>query len=151
MAATIRENETLVIRSDADIYAAVGQGHLMAERMGFEQGDQTRVETIIAELVRNALMHGGGGYVTLRRVEQHGMSPAHLPKADTLVGLEVVVEDGGPGIADLALALADGYSSTGGLGMGIPAVRRLADEFNIDSVPGQGTRVRAIKWLRQVG
>ncbi len=139
----VKETETLLVQSEADIYAAIGQGRLLAGKIGFEHIDQTRLETIIAELARNALMHGGGGTVTLRWIERNTLS-----KGKVQVGLEIVVEDYGSGIADLAQALAGGHSTVGGLGVGIPSVRRLADEFAIDSAPGRGTRVRTCKWVR---
>ena len=87
--------------------------------------------------------------MTLQCLERNGS-----PKGEIQLGLEVTLEDTGPGIADLAQVLADkrdpklAPSSSGGLGVGIPAVRRLADDFSIDSVPGRGTRVRACKWRR---
>lgn len=147
----VKEVETLLIKSEADIYAAVGLGGALADKVGFEHVDQTRLETIIAELTRNALTHGGGGTITLRRLECDGAlkeASQALAKSGGQCGLEITVEDHGPGIADLAQALAGGHSTSGGLGVGIPSVRRLADEFSIDSAPGRGTRVRACKWVR---
>lgn len=140
--------ETLPVKSEADIYAAVGQGRMLAGQAGFDLADQTRLETIIAELARNALRYGGGGQLTLRCLERDGAPPFELTETCRQVGLEVLVEDQGPGIADLAQALAGGRSAAGGLGTGLPAVRRLADELAIDSAPGRGTRVRACKWAR---
>lgn len=135
----ITGSETIVLKNELDIYAAIGQGRVLASGMGFEHVDQTRLETIIAELARNALVHGGGGKITLTCLERDGLSGRQA-------GIQVTVEDEGPGIADLAQALAGGHSTAGGLGVGIPSVRRLADEFAIDSAPGRGTRVRACKW-----
>ncbi len=178
----VKASETLTVKSEADIYAAVGQGRLWAGQIGFEHADQTRIETIIAELARNAakafgaraylipspailgagtsralidaLVHGGGGTITLRWLERDGLPPNEAGtnggEMSRQFGLEIIVEDYGPGITDLAQALAGGHSTRGGLGVGIPAVRRLADEFAIKSVPGRGTHVWACKWRRAV-
>jgi serine/threonine-protein kinase RsbT len=139
--------ETWRVHSEADVYAAIGAGRMMGNKMGFETADQMRLETIIAELARNALRYGGGGTVRLRCVQGKSLGTCGL-------GLEIVVEDDGPGIANLVDVLANGRSSKstgsapGGLGVGLAAVRRLADEFEIESVAGRGTRVRACKWKR---
>jgi serine/threonine-protein kinase RsbT len=153
-ASKVQEIEVVMVRGEADIYAAVGQGRMLADEIGFERSDQTRLETIVAELARNTLRHGGGGTITFRRLKRGGtdlclvVDPGQAleTREDAQPGLEVIAEDDGPGITDLARALADGFSTNGGLGAGLPAVRRLADEFTIESVPGCGTRVRVCKW-----
>ncbi|MET0856333.1 MAG: ATP-binding protein [Telluria sp.] len=99
--------------------------------------DQTKLVTAASELARNTIKYGGGGeahvLVMTDRVRQ---------------GVRLVFADDGPGIADLALALTDGYTTGGGLGLGLSGARRLVDEFEIDTRPGQGTIVAAVKWKR---
>ena len=135
--------QTVPIQDEGDVYAAVGLGRRMTTEMGFGSSARACAETIIAELARNALRHGGGGIVELKALKQ-----------ETRRGLEVIVEDQGPGISDLERAL-EGASTEGsnglllkgaGLGVGLSSVQRLADEFSIDSIVGSGTRVRAVKW-----
>ncbi|MBN1886796.1 MAG: ATP-binding protein [Thermoflexales bacterium] len=140
--------ETWHVHNEADVYAAISAGRMMGNTMGFEHADQMRLETIIAELARNALRYGGGGTVSLRRVQNKSST------GTSRSGLEIIVEDGGPGIANLVDVLANGRNSkstgnaSSGLGVGLAAVRRLADEFEIESVVGHGTRVRVCKWKR---
>ena len=134
--------QTVPIRDESDVYAAVGLGRMMTTEMGFGPSAQACAQTIIAELARNALRHAGGGTAELKALERGAQR-----------GLEVVVQDQGPGIADLAWALdgtggpSDSLPSKGaGLGVGLASVQRLADEFTIDSAAESGTRVRALKW-----
>ena len=149
--------EVLLVRDEAGVYAAISAGREMASQIGFDRADQTRLETIIAELTRNAMRYGGGGTLTLQRLERDD-----LPAGEVQLGLQVTVEDWGPGIANLAQVLAGRseephpaasettQAGSGGLGVGIAVVRRLADEFAIESMPGRGTRVRACKWRRKI-
>jgi serine/threonine-protein kinase RsbT len=97
--------------------------------------DQTKLVTAASELARNTIKYGGGGVVVLERLTDGLRS-----------GLRLVFADAGPGIADIELALRDGYTSGSGLGLGLGGTKRLADEFNIDSRPGEGTAVAIIKW-----
>jgi serine/threonine-protein kinase RsbT len=97
--------------------------------------DQTKLVTAASELARNTIKYGGGGAVVLERLTDGLRS-----------GLRLVFADDGPGIADVELALRDGYTSGGGLGLGLGGAKRLADEFNIDSRLGEGTAVAIIKW-----
>jgi serine/threonine-protein kinase RsbT len=134
--------QTVPIRDESDVYAAVGLGRMMTTEMGFGPSAQACAQTIIAELARNALRHAGGGTAELKALERGAQR-----------GLEVVVQDQGPGISDLARALdgaggpSDSLPSKGaGLGVGLASVQRLADEFTIDSAAESGTRVRALKW-----
>ncbi len=129
---------SLAIGREVDVYLAISRGRELATAIGFDIIDRTRVEIVILELSRNLLAHAGSGTLLLERVERDGHS-----------GLSVLVTDQGPGIADIELAMQDGYSTASTLGAGLPGVRRLMDEFEIDSALGQGTRVRAIKWLSQ--
>jgi serine/threonine-protein kinase RsbT len=99
--------------------------------------DQTKVVTAASELARNALIHGGGGRAELRRLWDGHRG-----------GIRVTFVDSGPGIADLDLALTDGYTSAGGLGLGLSGARRLVDDFEIITTPGAGTTVTVVKWSR---
>ena len=99
--------------------------------------DQTKLVTAASELARNTLVHGGGGYASVEQVHNGRRA-----------GVRVSFVDEGPGIADLDLALTDGYTTGSGLGLGLSGSRRLCDEFNIDTAAGHGTRVTVIKWSR---
>ncbi|MFD2111369.1 anti-sigma regulatory factor [Thiorhodococcus fuscus] len=126
------------IETESDIAAACREVRWLAERMGFARNPAYYLATAASELATNLLIHAGGGWLRATSV-----AGRHL---DEPPGIELVAEDTGPGIADLALALTEGYSTAGGLGCGLPGVERLMDAFEIDSRPGHGTRVRAIKW-----
>ncbi len=127
--------ERLVIKDEADIYAAAQRAKRFARELHFDPVSRTRLETVTMELARNALVHAGGGQVLLRGLCDAGR-----------MGLEIQVLDNGPGITNLDQAMTDGYSTTGGLGAGLGAARRLSDEFEIDSQPGGGTRILARSW-----
>ncbi len=99
--------------------------------------DQTKLVTAASELARNALTHGGGGRVDVETVTDGRRT-----------GVRVTFVDEGPGIANLELALTDGYSTGTGLGLGLSGARRLVDEFEIETKPGRGTRIVAVKWCR---
>jgi serine/threonine-protein kinase RsbT len=99
--------------------------------------DQTKLITAASELARNTLTHGRGGRAELQ-----------LLRKGRRTGVRIVFSDEGPGIADLHLALTDGYTTGGGLGLGLSGARRLVDEFDIDTAPGRGTRVVVVKWSR---
>ena len=103
--------------------------------LGFGLVDQTKIVTAASELARNALLHGGGG-----RVEIVELTSGHRH------GLRLTFVDQGPGIDDIALAMKDGYTTGGGLGLGLGGARRLANEFSLESAPGQGTRVTITRW-----
>jgi serine/threonine-protein kinase RsbT len=99
--------------------------------------DQTKLVTAASELARNTLVHGGGGTVEVATVDDGRRR-----------GLRIVFADNGPGIADVDLALTDGYTTGSGLGLGLSGARRLVDEFDIQTAVGQGTRVTVTKWSR---
>lgn len=127
------------IQKEADIYAAAGLAREMAQELGFGQADRARIEIVVRELASNIVHYAGQGEIRLREVT-----------SERRHGLEVEAIDQGPGIADVELALQDGYTTGGkGLGSGLPAVRRLMDTFEIETAVGEGTRVRAIRWLRR--
>ena len=124
------------IGREVDVYVAIGRGREMATSVGFDDIDRTRIEIVILELTRNILAHAGRGELHLDTLEEHGRR-----------GMVVLAQDHGPGIADIALAMRDGYSTAHTLGAGLPGVRRLMDDFTIESEVGAGTTVRAVKWL----
>jgi len=124
------------IGREVDVYVAIGRGREMATSLGFDDIDRTRIEIVILELTRNILAHAGKGELYLDTLEETGRR-----------GMLVMVQDHGPGIADIALAMRDGYSTAHTLGAGLPGVRRLMDDFVIESEVGAGTTVRAVKWL----
>jgi len=104
--------------------------------MKFGLVDQTKMVTAASELARNTVDYGGGGSARLEALENNERR-----------GLKIVFEDHGPGISDLALALKDGYTTGRGLGLGLGGSRRLVNEFDIWSVPGEGTRVTIVRWI----
>jgi serine/threonine-protein kinase RsbT len=127
--------ETLPIRTSADVVAVRQKVRAVATELRFSLVDQTKLVTAASELARNTLEHGKGGEVRLEVVEN-----------EPLRGLRLVFEDRGPGIPDIALALKDGYTTGNGLGLGLGGAKRLVNEFDIESAPGQGTRVVAVRW-----
>lgn len=108
-----------------------------ALEMGFNLVDQTKLITAASELARNTLIHGGGGALVIENIQNGARR-----------GLHLVFEDQGPGIADINLALQDGYTTAGGLGLGLGGAKRLCNEFEIQSQVGKGTRVCVTKWIR---
>jgi serine/threonine-protein kinase RsbT len=132
--ATLRD-ETLDIRSSADIVRVRQLVRARAMELGFSLVDQTKLVTGASELARNALEHGGGGQVRVEMVND-----------DSRKGLRMTFEDRGPGIPDTSLALTDGYSTSTGLGLGLSGTRRLMSEFRIESEIGKGTRVQVARW-----
>jgi len=127
---------SLEIGSDADIVMARTRVRQLATGLKFSPGEIAIVATAVSELARNLVAYATDGRIVLRPV-QNG----------TRRGLVVVAEDRGPGIADLPMAMRDGFSTAGGLGLGLPGVQRLMDEFEIESEVGRGTRVTARKWI----
>ncbi len=101
----------------------------------FSLTDQTKMVTAASELARNVLRYGGGGHAELEQLTNNGLR-----------GVRVTFIDQGPGIADLELAFTDGYTSGGGMGLGLSGARRLADEFDIETSPGKGCIVTITKW-----
>jgi serine/threonine-protein kinase RsbT len=129
------EEVEVAISSDQDIVMARQKGRAMAVELGFSSGDATLIATAISELARNIVSYARRGKIVLSRT--HGSSR---------IGILVVASDEGPGIPDVQQALRDGFSTSGSLGLGLPGVRRLMDEFGITSQPGQGTTVAVKKW-----
>jgi len=129
--------EELIIRisNDSDIVKARQKGREVAAEVGFPLTDLALVATAISELSRNILRYARQGEIVIRRAENAGRH-----------GILVIARDRGPGIADVERALEVGFSTSGGLGLGLPGVRRLMDEFEIVSRRGSGTTVTIAKW-----
>ncbi|MGE0453584.1 MAG: ATP-binding protein [Vicinamibacteria bacterium] len=124
------------ISSAADIVSARQRGRELAARIGFSGSDLTVIATAISELARNIVEYAKRGTIEVS-----------LARRGSRLGLQIVARDKGPGIRDVARALQDGYSTGKGLGLGLPGVRRLMNELEIDSKAGHGTLVSARKWL----
>jgi serine/threonine-protein kinase RsbT len=125
----------VAINSDQDIVLARQKGRAMAIELGFSSGDATLIATAISELARNILSYAGEGKIVLKAMQ-----------GSNLAGMLIAALDEGPGIPDVQQALRDGFSTSGSLGIGLPGVRRLMDEFEITSQPGRGTTVTVKKW-----
>ncbi len=128
------------IRRDTDLTAVRQQVRALAQQTGFGLVQQTKLVTAASELARNTLLHGGGGSTEIRVV--HGR---------TGQGVCVSFVDSGPGIPDVDMALTDGYSTAGGLGMGLSGSKRLVQEFEIQNLPEGGTRVTITSWADPYG
>lgn len=129
--------ERLTIVSDQDVVRIRQLVRTLAVAVKLSLVDQTKLVTAASELARNTLVYGGGGTVEASRVENGRRT-----------GIRIVFADQGPGIADLNLALTDGYTTGGGLGLGLSGARRLVDEFEIDTAAGKGTSITIVKWCR---
>ena len=138
MAPISPQDETRVpIASDIDIVYARQKGRELASRLGFSSSELALIATAISELARNIVRYAGQGFILIKLVEKGEKR-----------GVHIVSTDKGPGIQNISLALQDGYSTSGGLGLGLPGVRRLMDEFEVVSKNGEGTTVTIKKWLR---
>jgi len=131
----VERHETLPIAADDDIVRVRQRVRDWALSLGFSLVDQTKLVTAASELARNTLIYGKGGTVILESVVNERKR-----------GLRLTFEDRGPGIADVAMALKDGYTTGNGLGLGLSGSRRLAHDFAIDSRVGEGTRVVIARW-----
>ncbi|MEU8561256.1 ATP-binding protein [Streptomyces cyaneofuscatus] len=129
--------QTQPITQNDDVVRSRQQVRAFAQACRLSLVDQTKFITAASELARNTLVYGGGGEMRAGAVEQHGRR-----------GVAAVFEDSGPGIPDTELALTDGWTSGGGLGLGLSGARRLVDEFFLDTEVGRGTTVTIIKWAR---
>lgn len=123
------------IAREGDVVAARQSGRSLAEELGFSRAEQALIATAISELARNIVSYAGKGSVELGPISSAGRT-----------GLRIYAEDQGPGIADIETALLDGFSTGNSLGLGLPGTRRIMDEFTIDSAPGKGVRITAVKW-----
>lgn len=131
----VLRNDLLPIRSSGDIVGVRQLVRSRAVEFGFSLVDQTRMVTAASELARNTLDYGGGGTARIEALADGARK-----------GIRMTFEDQGPGIADVELALKDGYTTGSGLGLGLGGTRRLMSEFHLDSTPGRGTRVSAVRW-----
>lgn len=137
MNADHREAAVLPLKNDEDVVRLRKQVRESLVAIGFSLIEQTKMITAASELARNTLRYGGGGEARIEQVASGGRR-----------GLALSFIDWGPGIENLELALTDGYTSGGGLGLGLSGAKRLADEFDIDTAPGKGTTVIITKWRR---
>jgi len=131
----VLKHETRVVRASEDVVAVRQVVREWAIAAGFSLVDQTKLVTAASELARNTVLYGGGGTVRLEALND-----------DRRRGLRLVFEDRGPGIPDVEVALRDGYSSGNGLGLGLGGARRLSNDFEIWSRPGEGTRIAITRW-----
>jgi serine/threonine-protein kinase RsbT len=129
--------ERIEVTTDQDVVRVRQLVRTVAVAVELSLVDQTKLVTAASELARNTLVYGGGGTVEVDRVDNGRRS-----------GIRVVFADQGPGIADLDLALTDGYTTGTGLGLGLSGARRLVDEFDIDTEAGKGTSITVTKWRR---
>lgn len=131
----MNDGQRIAIVREADIVVARQAGRALAAQLGFGATDQTLIATAISEVARNIVVYAQRGELVLREVRELGR-----------VGVEVVAQDDGPGIANTELALRDGFSTGKSLGLGLPGARRLMDDFALASAPGLGTTVTMRKW-----
>ena len=130
-------SERVTVSSDQDVVRVRQLVRTVAVAVKLSLVDQTKLVTAASELARNTLVYGGGGVVEVDRVENGRRS-----------GIRISFVDQGPGIPDLGLALSDGFTTGGGLGLGLSGARRLVDEFDINTAVGQGTSITVTKWCR---
>lgn len=130
-------SDRLTVASDQDVVRVRQLVRTIAVSVKLSLVDQTKLVTAASELARNTLVYGGGGTVEVSQVDNGRRR-----------GIRIVFSDSGPGIANLDLALTDGYTTGGGLGLGLSGARRLVDEFDIDTEVGRGTCVTVTKWCR---
>lgn len=131
------ESRRLPVVTDQDVVRVRQLVRTVAVAVQLSLVDQTKLVTAASELARNTLVYGGGGEVDVTRIHN-----------ERRAGIRIVFADQGPGIVDLDLALTDGYTTGGGLGLGLSGARRLVDEFTIDTEPGKGTTITIVKWCR---
>ena len=129
------KSTTLPVRTSEDVVHVRQHVRTWAMQQGFGIVDQTKIVTAASELARNTMTHGGGGTVCIEAIANGGKR-----------GLRVTFEDHGPGIADLELAMKDGFTTGGGLGLGLSGAKRLSNEFEISSRLGEGTRITIVRW-----
>ena len=131
----LETHDSLPIKTSADVVLVRNAVRQAAERMGFRNLDITKLVTAASEIARNTLVYGGGGCADVEVVQTGARS-----------GLCLTFEDQGPGIADLQLALREGFTTGGGMGLGMGGSKKLVDDFAVDSEVGRGTRVTMTKW-----
>ena len=127
--------DVVAVRRDDDVVRVRQEVRRQAQALGFSLVEQTKLVTAASELARNTLVYGGGGEVSIEQLEHGGLR-----------GVQIVFSDQGPGIPDVDQALRDGFTTGGGLGLGLGGAKRLVSEMTIESAPGQGTRIKVVKW-----
>ncbi|WP_449419138.1 anti-sigma regulatory factor [Phormidium nigroviride] len=132
---TVQRSETMSIKTAADVVLVRQAVRKLAVEQGLSLVDQTKIVTAASELARNTLDYGGGGQLQLETIQEGNRR-----------GVRLTFEDKGPGIPDIDLALKDGFTTGGGLGMGLSGSKRLVNEFNIVSRVGEGTIITIAKW-----
>ena len=132
------QRKRIEISRGTDIARAVFKVRMLAEETGFKKTRQYMIATAASELARNIFLHAGKGELIFRLIE-----------GENGKGIEIIAEDNGPGIADIATALKDGFSTKGSLGIGLSGARRLMDEFIFDSERRRGTKITVRKWLKR--
>jgi serine/threonine-protein kinase RsbT len=125
------------ILTEWDIVAARQLGRNEAKEVGFGTVDQARITTAISELARNIYLYAGKGKIEIERISEGGKN-----------GITIIASDNGPGIPDVRKVMEDGFSTSGGLGAGMPGVKRLMDNFKLETTVGEGTVIKATKWIR---
>jgi serine/threonine-protein kinase RsbT len=133
----VHSEAEIPIEAEGDVVKARQKGRELATMLGFSTTDQTLIATAISEIARNIVRYARRGSVTFTRIERQGRA-----------GIQIVATDSGPGIADVELAMRDGYSTGKSLGVGLPGARRLVDELELVSNVGVGTTVTLRKWRR---
>ncbi|HEX6881497.1 MAG TPA: anti-sigma regulatory factor [Terriglobales bacterium] len=129
------KSDRVPVQTEADIVSVRQMVRGWSQELGFSLVDQTKIVTAASELARNTIKHGGGGYLVL---EMHNQGMKR--------GLKLVFEDSGPGIPDIGMAMRDGFTTGGGLGLGLGGSKRLVNDFEINSKVGEGTRVTITRW-----
>lgn len=129
-------NKTFSIHSDKDIVIVREYARGLAEYIGFSTNERTLIATAVSEICRNIIEYAQYGHVSIERAQQN-----------LKIGITITIEDKGPGIPDVDLAMQDGYSTSRGMGVGLPGTKRIMDEFDIQTQPDKGTRVVMTKWI----
>lgn len=132
---TVRSSGTQPINIEQDVVLARQTARKLATECGMRLIDLTKLVTAVSELARNTMVYGGGGDMDWQILDD-----------DHKVGLRLTFRDEGPGIADIKLAMTDGWTSGSGLGLGLTGAKRLVDEFELDTEPGKGTRITITRW-----
>ncbi|EJM23391.1 MULTISPECIES: anti-sigma regulatory factor [Pseudomonas] len=132
---TVRSSGTQPIKIEQDVVLARQQARKLATECGMRLIDLTKLVTAVSELARNTMVYGGGGDMDWQILDDNHK-----------VGLRLTFRDEGPGIADIKLAMTDGWTSGSGLGLGLTGAKRLVDEFELDTAPGEGTRITITRW-----
>ena len=131
----VEKHETVAVRSSDDVVRVRQAVRARSIEAGFGIVDQTKLVTAASEIARNTVDYGGGGTLCIEIVRE-----------GTRRGVQLTFADNGPGIADLTVAMTDGYTTGGGLGLGLSGAKRLSNEFSIESAPGKGTKVTLARW-----